>query len=62
MTPKLTTSQRAALLAAPAPGRVVEVPLDLWPAYKELHKIEAVARGAARSPDLVWVKRVEPQE
>jgi hypothetical protein len=68
MTVRLTTYQRAAQLPAPKPGQEIVIPLELWPAYKELHGLEAmnageIAQCEKRSPMVhkaggpVWVKR-----
>lgn len=67
MTAKLTTAQRAARLPAPRPGLVIEIPLDLWPAYRQLHGIDAMQRadvskveertGMRKPAGIVMVKR-----
>lgn len=68
MTQKLTTAQRAARLPAPRPGLIVDMPLDLWPAYQQLHGIQAMDPGDVSECEQrsgvihkkvgpVWVKR-----
>jgi hypothetical protein len=69
MTTRSTSVQRAAKLPAPVPGTVVTVPLDLWPAYQEIHQLAAMEpaevskteerTGTRKEPGVVWVKQVE---
>jgi hypothetical protein len=69
MTARQTPAQRAQRLPAPTPGTVVTIPLDLWPAYQELHQLAAMERadvskleqrtGTRKEPGVVWVKQVE---
>jgi hypothetical protein len=67
MTTKATPAQRAQRLPAPTPGTVVTIPLDLWPAYQELHQLAAMERaevnkleqrtGTRKEAGVVWVRR-----
>ena len=65
-------SQRAAELPAPQPGVVINMPLELWPAYQQLHGIRAmngseIAACEQRSQLIhkfsgpVWVTRAEEE-
>lgn len=38
----MTEADRAAKLPAPAVGVVVKVPLEAWPEYARLHRLEVV--------------------
>ncbi|HJS17314.1 MAG TPA: hypothetical protein VJ785_01100 [Anaerolineales bacterium] len=72
MTPKLTTSQRAARLPAPVPGQVLTISLDLLPEYLVLHHLTPMQRSDVRSLELetkihkpdgvLWVQKIQTKE
>jgi hypothetical protein len=53
-----TPAQRAAMLPEPQVGVSIVIPLDVWPAYMALHRLEPLRyRGWGSDGKLVCVKQ-----